>query len=78
MRLNDLMENKLSEVLGECDVVNLKPISNEGVIEKIIVEYVPKQLKGEESTTTSNPFNSYKPYDPKDDNTPLFRKGGRK
>ncbi|MGL5153118.1 MAG: hypothetical protein ACRC7N_21365 [Clostridium sp.] len=44
MKLNDLMTNKLNELLEQTNVVSVKPISDKyGNIEKIIVEYVPHE-----------------------------------
>lgn len=43
MKLNDLMEKSLQELLKETNVVGVKPISDEeGTIKKIIVEYEPR------------------------------------
>ena len=57
MRLNDLMENTLTDLLGDCNIVKVNPISNaEGVVEKIIVEYVPPK---NESTTEVKPINLF-------------------
>ena len=64
MRLNDIMERNLKDILSECNMVKLNPISNDGgVVEKIIVEYVPK--KDLESVNS-------------DDTTPtILRRGGK-
>ena len=64
MRLNDIMERNLKDILSKCDMVKLNPISNDGgVVEKIIVEYVPK--KDLESVNS-------------DDTTPtILRRGGK-
>ena len=44
MTLNDLMNNKLQDLLQQANVVSVKPISNDnGKIIKIIVEYVPNK-----------------------------------
>ena len=44
MELNDLMNNKLNDLLQQTNVVSVKPISDEsGNIVKIIVEYVPHE-----------------------------------
>ena len=63
MKLNDIMERNLKDILSECDMVKLNPISNGGgVVEKIIVEYVPKDLESVNS----------------DDTTPtILRRGGK-
>ena len=45
MTLNDLITKSLEEILKECDVVKLSPISNEnGEIVKFIIEYTPKKF----------------------------------
>ena len=50
LTLNDLMVKGMNEVIKECNVVSLKPCTNDdGEIVKIIVEYVPKE------TTTVKP-----------------------
>ena len=44
MKLNDLFNNKLNDLLQHTNVVSVKPISDEsGNIVKIIVEYVPNK-----------------------------------
>lgn len=44
MTLNDLMNNKLQDLLQQTNIVSVKPISDDnGNIIKIIVEYVPNK-----------------------------------
>ncbi|ASN68331.1 hypothetical protein 10S11_69 [uncultured Caudovirales phage] len=45
MKLNDLMIKPLKEVVEECNVVNIKNITDDkGTIIKVIVEYTPKDF----------------------------------
>ncbi|WP_252214484.1 hypothetical protein [Clostridium sp. VAP41] len=42
MKLNDLIQKSLQEVLKETDVVKVSPVSDDyGNVKKIIIEYVP-------------------------------------
>ena len=44
MKLNDIMTHPLSELVQQCNITKVQPISNDnGVVQKIIVEYVPHQ-----------------------------------
>lgn len=42
MNFNYLMDNKLHDVLEECDVARVGIVEDSGKVGKIIVEYVPK------------------------------------
>lgn len=58
MKLADLMNNSLSEMLCKCDVVKVDPISNDGgEIKKIIIEYVPTDTKKDIDVPKFNRFN---------------------
>ena len=42
MKLADIMSCPLKELVEQCNVTKIQPISNDdGIIQKIIVEYVP-------------------------------------
>ena len=55
MKLNDLMIKPLKEVVEECNVVNIKNITDdEGTIVKVIVEYTPKDFTPAKNSTNFN------------------------
>ena len=48
MKLTDLMNNPLKELLEQCEVTSVKPISDDGgEIKKIIIEYEPHKNAGD-------------------------------
>lgn len=47
MRLTDLMNSPLKELLEQCEVTSVKPMSDDsGEIKKIIIEYEPHKDAG--------------------------------
>lgn len=48
MKLIDLMNHPLKELVEQCEVTSVKPISNDdGEIKKIIIEYEPHNDAGD-------------------------------
>lgn len=46
MKLNEFIENSLLSILEDCNVVKINLITdNTGEVQKIIVEYVPKDAR---------------------------------
>lgn len=46
MKLNELLSKPLEDILEQCNILKLNPISDEsGDIIKIIIEYVPQNIK---------------------------------
>ena len=60
MRLADVMDKPLLEVLKEMELVSFRPIANDGIVESIALEYVPKENLVEEPVAGDNRSDLFK------------------
>ncbi len=60
MKLADVMSKPLLEVIKDMELVSFRPVTNDGVVESIELEYVPKENLEEEPVAGDNRSDLFK------------------